>query len=125
MLRGIAILLLFQLIGEAIAFLAGIHVPGPVIGMVLVFLVFLANGGENQILDGTVRSADALLAHLGMFFVPAGVGIVAVWSALSGSIMAIMAIMAVLAGSALITLLVTVSAFILTRRVAGEGLPRK
>ena len=37
MLRGLAVLLLFQLVGESLVFLLGVPIPGPVVGFVLLF----------------------------------------------------------------------------------------
>lgn len=37
MLRGLAVLLLFQLVGESLVFLLGVPIPGPVVGLVLLF----------------------------------------------------------------------------------------
>ena len=38
MIRGIAVLLLFQLVGESLVFLTGLTVPGPAVGEVLILL---------------------------------------------------------------------------------------
>ena len=61
-----------QLAGELAV--RGLHlpVPGPVLGMVLLFLFLLARGGIPKEL-ATV--ADALLGNFSLLFVPAGVGI--------------------------------------------------
>ena len=120
MLRGIAALLLFQLLGESIAFLASIPVPGPVIGMVLLFVALRTIGGEQRVLQGTSESADALLAHLGMFFVPAGVGVTALWTVVRGDVLSIGAILAV---STLLTLTVTVWVFLISLRFLVKGSP--
>ena len=37
MLRGLAVLLLFQFVGESLVFLLGVPIPGPVVGLVLLF----------------------------------------------------------------------------------------
>jgi holin-like protein len=72
MLEALAALLAFQLLGEAIAHLSGLPVPGPVIGMALLFLAWPVLGRLQQRLGGV---ADALLANFGLLFVPAGVGV--------------------------------------------------
>lgn len=61
-----------QLIGELIVVALGIAVPGPVIGMLLLFVGLLIRG---SIPEGLENAANALLAHLSLLFVPAGVGI--------------------------------------------------
>lgn len=48
-------------------------VPGPVLGMALLFAALLLRG--RPVPEGLGRTADALLANLGLLFVPAGVGV--------------------------------------------------
>jgi holin-like protein len=73
MLRGLALLLVFQLTGEVLAHLAGLPIPGPVVGMLLLLLALEL----RQPLGDAIRPASAgLLAHLSVLFVPAGVGVV-------------------------------------------------
>lgn len=72
MLPHITILLVCQLAGEVIARLAGLPVPGPIIGMVLLFAGLLIRGGLPQ---GLETVANAFLSHLSLLFIPAGVGI--------------------------------------------------
>jgi len=72
MLQTFAILLVFQTVGEVISFALHLPVPGPVIGMLMLFgwLVF-----DNRLLPVIQNSANELLKHLSLLFVPAGVGI--------------------------------------------------
>jgi len=72
MLAAITLLLLFQLAGEAIALYLSLPVPGPVIGMGLLFAALALRGGASEDLRGT---AQTLLQHLSLLFVPAGVGV--------------------------------------------------
>ena len=74
MIGGLLVLLGFELVGEVIAQLTGWPIPGPVIGMTLLFTTLLVRGGAS---DGLQRTARVLLSHLSLFFVPAGAGIVA------------------------------------------------
>jgi len=73
MIGAVAVLLLCQLAGEALSRAFGLPVPGPVIGMGILLAALLARGGAPESLAGT---ADQILAHLGLLFVPAGVGVV-------------------------------------------------
>lgn len=73
MIRALAILLLCQLAGTVLQQALGLPVPGPVLGFVLLLAVFLRNGGPGQELRET---SQGLLKHMGVLFVPAGVGIV-------------------------------------------------
>jgi holin-like protein len=72
MLQAIGILLVFQLIGEVISQVLRLPVPGPVVGMALLLIAMaLAPGLARQLRD----TAGALLQHLSLLFVPAGVGV--------------------------------------------------
>ena len=72
MLNTLTLLLLFQLGGELCVRALALPIPGPVIGMILLFLTLLAKGHVGQ---ETRSNTAALLQHLSLLFVPAGVGI--------------------------------------------------
>jgi holin-like protein len=72
MLNALTLLLLFQLAGEAIVLFFALPVPGPVIGMGLLFAALSLRGGPSRELRGTAQN---LLQHLSLLFVPAGVGV--------------------------------------------------
>jgi holin-like protein len=82
MLRGLAILLIFQSIGEIASGFLRQAIPGPVIGMVLL-LAFLIR--RKSISDAVSQAADGLLAHLSIFFIPAAVGVMLYASILTRS----------------------------------------
>lgn len=71
-LKFIALLLLCQLSGEIFVVWSGLPVPGPVVGMAVLF-VGLALRGRVPV--GLGRVVDGLLAHLSLLFIPAGVGV--------------------------------------------------
>lgn len=72
MISALSALLLFQLTGEVLARGLGLPVPGPVIGMLLLFFFLVLRGGPSEELRTTSQS---LLQHLSLLFVPAGTGI--------------------------------------------------
>ena len=72
MLSALTQLLVFQLIGEVLARSLALSVPGPVIGMLLLFAVLAWRGGPGKDLQTT---GQTLLQHLSLLFVPAGTGI--------------------------------------------------
>ncbi|MFQ3662570.1 MAG: CidA/LrgA family protein [Chloroflexaceae bacterium] len=74
MLQALTTLLGMQLIGEILARALHLPVPGPVMGMVLLVALLLRRRTPPAWLEPT---AQGLLRHLGLLFVPAGVGIIA------------------------------------------------
>ena len=52
--------------------LTGLPVPGPVVGMLLLFITLIARGSVPETFRNT---AQQLLSHLSLLFVPAGVGV--------------------------------------------------
>jgi holin-like protein len=73
MIGALLVLLAYQLAGELIARSTGAPVPGPVIGMALLFATFAVRGRVEEPLRET---SAVMLKHLAILFVPAGVGIV-------------------------------------------------
>lgn len=101
MLIALTQLLVCQLLGEVIARAFDLAIPGPVIGMGLLLCILLYRESVPESLSHT---ANGILAHLSLLFVPAGVGVVAhlailgtEWQAILGSLI----------GSTVITVLVT------------------
>jgi holin-like protein len=86
MIASLALILLAQLLGEILARGAGVPIPGPVIGMGLMFAFLLVRDNARfglprylpkPLTDGTLEStARGLLMNLSLMFVPAGVGVV-------------------------------------------------
>lgn len=72
-LGSITVLLACQLAGETIAKLFSLPVPGPVIGMAILFVGLLIRRGLPAELD---KSAAFLLSHMSLLFIPAGTGVV-------------------------------------------------
>ncbi|MCP5152860.1 MAG: CidA/LrgA family protein [Ectothiorhodospiraceae bacterium] len=74
MLNWIAIVLGLQLVGELVATLSGLPIPGPVLGMVALLALLLKLGRLPAELD---QLASALLRHLYLYYLPATVGVTA------------------------------------------------
>jgi holin-like protein len=72
MLAGMTWLLVYQCIGEILVRWTGLPVPGPVIGMVLLFATLT---GRQAVPESLQTTASGLLSHLSLLFVPAGVGV--------------------------------------------------
>ena len=77
------------LIGQAISAFLPIAVPGSVLSMVVLFLI-LALGIVK--VDHIRLKADFLLKNMAFFFIPAGVGIIADFSKIRGSILPLLAV---------------------------------
>jgi holin-like protein len=72
MINTFATLLVFQTLGEGLAYAFSLPVPGPVIGMLLLFCFLLVRR------DAALKLAPItieFLKHLSLLFVPAGVGV--------------------------------------------------
>ena len=72
MVRGFALLLGLQFLGEVLARGLGLPIPGNVLGMGLLLIALLL----GWIKEGWIRDAsELLLSHMALLFVPAGVGV--------------------------------------------------
>jgi holin-like protein len=80
-LAGATWLLLFQCAGEVVSHLLGLPVPGPVVGMLLLFIALRT---RDRIPGPIGVAADALAKHLSLLFVPAGVGVMMYFGRLAG-----------------------------------------
>ena len=91
MLLSLGLILLCQLLGEAIAFVSEVPIPGPVIGLLLCVLLLLARDQAawltpGELRDGTFeKTGHGILGHLSLLFIPAGVGIVQRLDVLAGN----------------------------------------
>lgn len=83
MIRGLTFLIGFQLLGELTVQLLDVPVPGPVVGMLYLFVwLRVRRVGDDA---AVVRAGSGLLRHLQLMFVPAGVGVTVYLSDLADS----------------------------------------
>jgi holin-like protein len=101
MLAALTVLLVYQLIGEILVVALRLPVPGPVVGMALLFVSLIVRGRVAEDLGNT---ANGLLRHLSLLFVPAGVGVMAHLNRLASEWLPIAASLAL---STLLTIAVT------------------
>jgi putative effector of murein hydrolase LrgA (UPF0299 family) len=123
MIVSFTLILLAQLIGEALARGASLPVPGPVIGMALLLLFMVVRDRSRglaarilaaPLVDGTLeRSGKGLLAHLSLMFIPAGAGIVGRLDVLEAHGVALACVIVV---STLATLTATALTFVAVKR---------
>jgi holin-like protein len=71
-LRGLALLLLFQAAGEGLAHAFALPFPGPVVGLVLLLPAL----NWSPVRMPVAAAAELLLANLSLLFVPVGVGVI-------------------------------------------------
>ncbi len=74
MLDALTLLVGCQLAGEVIARGLDLPLPGPVLGLLLLLAGLIWRGREPP--PGLKSTGQGLLGHLGLLFVPAGVGVV-------------------------------------------------
>ncbi len=72
MLEYFTLILVCQLLGEFAITTMDVPFPGPVVGMVLLFVFLLIKGSVPEQLG---HVSNALLNNLSLLFVPAGVGV--------------------------------------------------
>ena len=124
MIASLSVILICQLIGEAAVRALRVPVPGPVVGLALLFVILIMRDHFTVLARGPLRenavegTAKGMLAHLSLLFVPAGVGVVQQLDLLATRGLAIFVI---LAASVLVTLLVTAGTFLITRRLMRSG----
>ncbi|MFN3724274.1 MAG: CidA/LrgA family protein [Paracoccaceae bacterium] len=73
MLHALIAILTLQLLGEAAARVLSVPLPGPVLGMVTMLALMVASPRFAALIRPT---AQGILSHLSLLFVPAGVGVI-------------------------------------------------
>lgn len=114
MIVAITLLLSCQLAGELIARSAGLPIPGPVIGLALLLVLFALRPSLVLVLRPT---ATVIVANLSLLFVPAGVGVIANLDVLREDWAAIAVVLVL---STVLSMLATVGTFLAVRNLVGE-----
>lgn len=112
--NGFTVLLLFQLIGDAVAHLLRLSISGAVLGMAFLFVSLLLRQRVSKSLE---LASTGLLSHLSLLFVPAGVGVIAQFSRIANEWLPI-SIALVL--STLITMAATAAIMQVTKRFSRQ-----
>jgi len=101
LIYSLTIFLVFQFVGELIARGLTLPIPGPVVGLVLLFVCLALRPSLSTPLTQT---AEALHSHMSLLFVPAGVGVSLYYPQLAREWLAILAALVI---STLVGLAVT------------------
>ena len=109
MLTGFLVLMVFELLGELLQAAFHLPVPGPVIGMFLLAaaLILTEKGAVpalTVVLEKLKRLSHFLLSWMGLFFVPAGAGLLAERNLLAHEWLPVLA---AVTGSTIISILAT------------------
>lgn len=123
MIVSLTIILLCQLLGEVVARGLSWPLPGPVLGMLFLF-VFLGVRDRIRIkvpefgraLDSTGKG---LLAHLSLLFIPASVGVIQRLDVLADYGVGLGVALVI---STFVTLIVTVVTFVVVSRLSGSSM---
>lgn len=126
MIAGLCVILICQLIGEAVVRGLGVPVPGPVLGLMMMLALLLLRDRYPSMALGPLRGdeivgvARGLLANLSLLFVPAGVGIIQLINVLLEHGWAIAVALAV---SVIATLLITAGTFLIVSKLMQKRKP--
>ncbi len=114
-LRGLAVLLVLQAIGEALAHALALPFPGPVVGMILLIPALTL----APLREPVQAAAEVLLGHLSLLFIPVGVGVITHLDMISryGVRLLVVIVVSTWIGMAVTALLLNV---LLRREQAGE-----
>ena len=120
MLNYLTLIFVCQLAGELFVTASSLPLPGPVVGMVLLFVFLVIRGrvlspGVPKDLAGV---GDGLLNHLSLLFVPAGVGVMAHFALLEADWVALST---AIIGSSVLTIIVTAYTLLAIRKMTDKG----
>lgn len=119
MIAALTILLSCQLAGEVFVRLIAVPIPGPVMGLVVLLIGMAVRGSIPQALRDT---ANGLLSHLSLLFVPAGVGVILHFERIGTEWLALLAALLV---STWATIAVTALVFTAVARAVGVSEPEE
>ena len=115
MLNALAVLLVFQLIGEVLVQWLKVPVPGPLIGMLLLFAGLTARG---SVPNGLHDTANGMLQHLMLLFIPAVTGVIVYFERLGNDWMPFVVASIVGTGVAITVTALTLRVMLARRKVS-------
>lgn len=118
MIAALTLLLVFQLIGEVLVRGLDLPIPGPVVGMGLLFVTLIIAKGPSHDLRNT---STGLLQHLSLLFVPAGTGVMLHFQRLADEWVPLLVAVAVSTVLSIAVSALLLNAMIKGKRSAAEG----
>lgn len=112
LIRQFSILLAVVFAGEGMNRILGVPLPGSVLGLLLLLLLLMSGWVK---LSDVEEVAQFFLTHLAVLFIPAGVGLLAVWGVLQAEGVVLLLISVV---ATVVVLLVSAGAVLLARRLS-------
>lgn len=112
---GFTVILGCQLLGELIVAATDLPLPGPVVGMLVLFAGLVIRG---EVPHAVATVADALLRNLSLLFVPAGVGVMLHVALIEREWLGVTA---ALIGSTAVTVLVTAALMVGLKRLTSKA----
>ena len=119
MLEYLTLILACQLLGELAVTSANVPFPGPVAGMVLLFLFLLIKG---EIPEALSNVSGALLTNLSLMFVPAGVGVMVHFELLGSDALPLSLALII---STLLTIVITAMVMLVLNRKIPQDMGRE
>lgn len=89
MIKGFTLILLFYFLGEGVSYLINGIIPGSVCGMILLFLSLMLHIVKSKDVQSVAAS---LTKNMALFFVPAGVGLMASFDLIAKNWIAILTV---------------------------------
>lgn len=80
-MRGIAVLVGFQVLGEGVAWASGLSLPGSVAGLLLLTIALAVFG--QRLADTVQQASDKLLGYIALLLIPVGAGIMTLYPVLA------------------------------------------
>lgn len=97
MVAAFAGIFICQLLGEFVVRAFALPLPGPVLGMFLLFAALIVRGGKGArpVPAQLGAAADGLLGHLSLLFVPASVGLMRYFDLLAANALTLILALAI------------------------------
>jgi len=86
MIKGFFILVVCQLVGEALSYFCALPIPGAILGMLVLLVFLMVSGGVSRELN---KAATNLFPFLPLFLIPTSVGVMVLLPTLGDELWAI------------------------------------